>query len=467
MPFIPKEPFDQPGHRSQVIDRLVYAARLANLPDQLLTSLEIPQHVHVHKLDNGINTARVQDNDALARWGNKMGLPYIRYKGGIRYDRGAHLGKGSQLCAEMTLKAAATAPLQVNFDDILARYPDYADWEFRLLMGGGKLVAHFDPLTAGQDIVHQVTRNIGRVYAPNLINKDGTAFDVPAPDVNTSPPLMKILLDEMREHLGGRNVWHHYTGKNPLDGGHHVREYSTALAAVLATEWLMQQDKPSGFRLEGATFAIDGFGNVGGHTARLLADRKAHVKAFSDVHGALMATPSQGYFGSEDIVRYLTLAKQETVANRLFDRNMTRSALLSSDVDCLVLASPYLTLTRENADQVRARYIAEPGNGMIDNDAYDILVSKGVKIISDTMCSAGGVIVSGIEYIQNRAWEKGKPRVALPDQLVIDLMTEQLLASLKAVYRISVEHRIPLRPAIDVLALRNLHAAHEACGLYT
>jgi glutamate dehydrogenase (NAD(P)+) len=132
--------------------------------------------------------------------------------------------------------------------------------------------------------------------------------------------------------------------------------------------------------------------------------------------------------------------------------------------DVLVLAAPDLTLTGENAGKVNAKYVVELGNGVTNSDADQILQEKKVVLLPDILANAGGVMVSGYEYLQGRQWEQLTPGAAREwwaKDYVMGLLTRQITAAAAAVYALSVEHEISLRRAADAKALKTLDRAYR------
>lgn len=453
----------QAGRREAVFERFLDVARYVQPDDRTLRALSSPNHVHFHLLQVGdrvFPAARIQDENVLAEYGRLLGYRGLDYKGGIRFHPDVTIGKNMELAFEMTLKNAVIAP---SFDPA-----DSMEAGVRLFMGGGKGTVRVDPATLSDAELVAVAAEYGRAFAPHLAGRNWDPIDVPAPDVNTNGRLMQILTTEYSRQAG-RPVWSVYTGKRIEDGGIYVRDEATARGGFIVLEWLLQktlnlQGNPFEFR----TFVIDGFGNAGGFMAQIVMQNGGRVLAFSDSRGAVKAERPEGFTG-EEIANFLALKDEERKQRtRLFDRNLDPKDLLAMEADVLVLAAPDLTLTGDNADKVRAKYVVELGNGVTNTDADRVLQDKGVILLPDILANAGGVMVSGYEYLQGQEWEK-LPQAAArswwPREYVMKLLTQQITAAAAAVYGLSVQHEISLRRAADAKALKTLDRAYRVVRL--
>ena len=457
---------DDPGRRADVFQRVLQIASLVNPSEGTLASLEGPDEYQHHQLrvgDRVFDASRVHDNSVLAEFGRLLGFHGLNYKGGVRFHEGASFGKNRELAFEMTLKLAVASP---SFD--AADAIETGAW---IAMGGGKGVIQGDPTALAEDEVDRVMSEYGRAFAPFLAgpNAGGSwvPVDVPAPDVNTNGRHMKILVDRYSA-AAGRQFWSPYTGKRIADGGIEGRDEATARGGfIVLQDILRSKEDVDGNPFQGRTFAIDGFGNAGTFMARLVTERGGRVMAFSDSKGAIRS--GEEGFSAAGIERLIEQKDEEKrQRTRIVDRNLSKEDLLALPVDVLVLASPDLTLTEKNADRVRAKYIIELGNGMTDAPADQILNGKGVTLIPDVLANAGGVISSGLEFLQGREWETapdGTPRVGWTYDRALRLLTHQITAASQAVYALALQHGLSLRSAADAKALRTLDRAYRVVRL--
>jgi glutamate dehydrogenase (NAD(P)+) len=291
------------------------------------------------------------------------------FKGGLRFHPSVDMDHFRALAAVMTWKTAV------------------ADIPF----GGAKGGIDCDPheLTASEleTLTKRFTERMDEVIGPNR--------DIPAPDVGTGSRQMAWIFDAYA-------VRHGYepgvvTGKPIQLGGSLGRTEATGRGVSMVTAWACEEE---GLELGSAAVAIQGFGNVGSHAARFLAGLGARVVAVSDVHGGLYRERGldiDALFEARARDGELPIAEAgvpgEPVSN---------DDLLTLDVDVLIPAAIESVLHGGNAGDVRARLVVEAANLPSTCEAHAILVERGVPVIPDILANAGGVIVSYLEWVQNR-----------------------------------------------------------------
>ncbi|XP_042067965.1 glutamate dehydrogenase A-like [Salvia splendens] len=230
-----------------------------------------------------------------------------------------------------------------------------------------------------------------RVFTQKIHDLIGVNTDVPAPDMGTNAQTMAWILDEYSKFHGYSPAV--VTGKPTDLGGSLGREAATGRGVVYATEALLAEHGKS---IKGLTFAIQGFGNVGSWAARLFHEKGGKVVAVSDITGAVR--------NSNGIDIQALLQHKETTG-KLADFDgadaMDSNDLLAHECDVLVPCALGGVLNRENAGDVRAKFIIEAANHPTDPDADEILSKKGVVILPDIYANAGGVTVSYFEWVQN------------------------------------------------------------------
>jgi glutamate dehydrogenase (NAD(P)+) len=288
------------------------------------------------------------------------------FKGGVRFHEDVDLDESRALAALMTWKTA------------LARVP----------FGGAKggVACPVERLTT--DDLERVTR--GYIDKVEIIL--GPERDIPAPDINTGPQTMGWMLDQWAKLHGHTPAI--VTGKPVEIGGSPAREQATARGVALV---LHDAARRAGIDPEGARVVVQGFGNVGSWTARLVAGAfGCRVIGVSDVHGAIYRE------GGLDPER---LAGALAEGGRLQDvkgaERVPQDALLEVDCDILVPAAIGGVLHRRNADRLQCRMVVEAANGPTTPDADAALQDRGVVVIPDIVANAGGVIVSYYEWVQN------------------------------------------------------------------
>ena len=351
-------------------------------------------------------------------------------KGGVRFHQNVSLDEVKALAFWMTMKCS------------LVNIP----------FGGGKGGVVVDPreLSVGE------LESLSRRYFSAIADEIGPEQDVPAPDVNTTPQVMAWFMDTYSMHVGKHSPAV-VTGK-PLElGGSRGRDIATAQGTVYCLD---EAAKHLDMNLEGATVAIQGFGNAGANSAELLAKKGAKIVAISDITGAyynkkgIDVKAASAWKAEHDVI--LTDFEQTGKAEKM-DNPME---LLELPVDILIPAALENQVTDENAPRVQAKIIAEAANGPLTPFADEILNKKGTFIIPDILCNAGGVTVSYFEWVQNRMgfyWPKRK-------------VTEELhwfmRKSFRKTIQASAKYKVPNRVAAFIVAIQRLTKAAELRGLY-
>jgi glutamate dehydrogenase (NAD(P)+) len=288
-----------------------------------------------------------------------------------------------------------------------------------------------------------------------MIDLFGPDRDVPAPDVGTNPQIMSWFLDAYASHKG-EFLPAVVTGK-PIDlGGSQGRVEATAQGIVYT---IRQAATHLGFNLRGCTVAIEGFGNVGSNAAKLLEREGCRIVAVSDVSGA--------YHDEAGIDVSAALARVRTHGVLAGLERATEASLLSDpmkllelDVDILVPAALENRITGENAGRVRARLVAEGANGPLTTEADRILAEKGVFVIPDILCNAGGVTVSYLEWVQNKVGYYWK------NERIQEDLSRMMEEAFRAILETSLQYGVDMRVAAFVVAIQRVTRASEMRGLY-
>lgn len=352
-------------------------------------------------------------------------------KGGIRYYQHVTVDEVKALAFWMTYKCAVVG---VPF-------------------GGGKGGIVVDPTKLSPMELERLTRR----YFAELSDLFGPDLDVPAPDINTNPQIMSWMFDTYSMHKR-QHIPAVITGK-PLElGGSEGRKEATAQGMVFC---VIEACKKLGLDLNKVKVAIQGFGNAGSFAAKLLYEAGATIVAVSDVTGAYYCQDGLNVPKALEICAKNTswnLAGFEQTGNVIkMDNPMD---LLELDVDILIPAALENQITEENAPRVKAKMIAECANGPVTPEADDILEEKGVFLIPDILCNAGGVTVSYLEWVQNRMgyyWSK--------EQVNRDL-ERIIVKAFEDVYATSQKFQVNMRIAAFILAIDRVTTAAELRGLY-
>ncbi len=287
-------------------------------------------------------------------------------KGGIRYHPNVTLDEVKALAAWMTWK---TATVNIPY-------------------GGGKGGIICDPKRMSRGELERMTRR----YTSEILPIIGPERDVPAPDVYTDAQTMAWIMDTYSMTVGYSSLGV-VTGKPVSLGGSEGRNEATARGCLFAVEEACKVKK---FPVRGATVAIQGFGNAGSIAARLFSEKKAKIVAVSDSRG--------GVFNSRGIDPLKAIRYKErsgTVVGMPGASRISNDDLLTLKCDILIPAALENVITLHNADQIKARIVAEAANGPTTPHADEVLARKGIFVLPDILANAGGVTVSYFEWAQN------------------------------------------------------------------
>jgi glutamate dehydrogenase (NAD(P)+) len=347
-------------------------------------------------------------------------------KGGIRYHPDVSLGEVAALAMWMTWKCA------------LAGLP----------YGGAKGGVKVDPKTLSSAELQRLTRR----YASEIFPLIGPDKDVPAPDVGTDAQVMAWFMDTYSQQVGYA-VPGAVTGKPLSLGGSLGREEATGRGVVNVTrEALRHLNIP----METATVAVQGFGNVGSHTARIMHEQGARVVAVSDVSGGIY---NANGLDIPEILRRGRATKQSLAEMKLGDV-LTNEELLQLSCTVLVPAALSEQITVKNAPRLQCRILAEGANGPTTLEADRILEDKGVFIIPDILANSGGVIVSYFEWVQDLQrffWSATDIQARLHDIIT---------SAFQRTLQFSTERRTSMRMAALMSGIDHVAQAHQQRGLY-
>jgi glutamate dehydrogenase (NAD(P)+) len=233
---------------------------------------------------------------------------------------------------------------------------------------------------------------LARNYIRQLADFIGPTIDVPAPDVYTNPQIMAWMMDEY-EKIVRRHAPSVITGKPLPLGGSAGRSIATAQGGVYT---IREAAKDIGLNLNGATVAVQGYGNAGSWAAKILKDEfGCKIIAVSDSRGAIFNKD-----GLDPHVAAEFKEKTRSVVGLKDTSEISNDELLELECDILVPAALENVITRKNANNINTKIIAELANGPTTPDADQTLFEKGVLMIPDFLCNAGGVTVSYFEMVQ-------------------------------------------------------------------
>jgi glutamate dehydrogenase (NAD(P)+) len=233
------------------------------------------------------------------------------------------------------------------------------------------------------DITHEFVGHIREIIGPNL--------DIPAPDVNTNADIMAWIMDEYSNHYGFSPAV--VTGKPVHLFGSEGHEEATGRGVMIALEKALETQHKS---LKGIRVALQGFGNVGSHAARLIAEKGGRIVAVGDHKGGIENKDGL------DVSKLIAYVKEHKTVSGFAGGNAFKSEdVLTWDCDVLIPAALGGVLTAENANDVRASIIVEAANAPTTPEADEIFHRRNIMVIPDVLANAGGVTVSYFEWAQN------------------------------------------------------------------
>ena len=421
------DPTDQlraePNPYESALHQLNAAGALLGLDEGILAGLRRPRReFSVNfpvEMDNGtvrtFTGYRVQHNDARGP-----------YKGGIRYSADVSLDEVRALAMWMTWKCAI-----VN-----------------LPYGGAKGGVIVDPSSLSACEVENLSRRFISELEPII----GPDKDVPAPDMGTNAQVMAWMMDTY-SMAHGHTVPAIVTGKPVEIGGSQGRFEATGRGVRFVTEEIA---KRRGDALEDLRIAVQGFGNVGSVTARLLAEAGAKVVAVSDAAG--------GYYNGNGLDVPALISGRSNRGEILGDSpdadRITNAELIEVDCDYLIPAAIENVIVASNADKIEADVIVEAANGPTTPEAEHILLDRGRTIVPDVLANAGGVTVSYMEWVQDLQsffWEEDE---------VNQRLARIMRKAFAQVWDSAEARELSLRDAANVLGLERVVAATKLRGVF-
>jgi len=285
---------------------------------------------------------------------------------------------------------------QVNYDEVraLATLMSFKTAVAGIPMGGGKGGVSVDPKQLSEEALEELSRK----YVQGLKGHIGPDKDVPAPDVNTNAQVIDWMVDEY-EKLSGDTTKASFTGKSLANGGSLGRDAATGRGGVIVLREILNKLSIS----KEITIALQGWGNVGSFFALVAETEQPDWKLVA-------ATDSSGGVYSNDGLIAKELDRFKNNRGKLAEfgagKAISNDELIGLEVDVLVLAALEDVVNRDNVDDVKAKIVLELGNGPVSYEAYESLSERGVAVIPDILANSGGVIVSYLEWYQNKHKEK-------------------------------------------------------------
>ena len=346
-------------------------------------------------------------------------------KGGLRYTPDVSLGECAALAMWMTWKCAVVG----------------------IPFGGAKGGVICNPKAMSMGELERLSRRFATEISV-LMSPDR---DIPAPDVNTNPQIMAWIMDTYSMHAG-HSVAAVVTGKPLAVGGSEGRNDATGRGVLYCMEEALRRQGKS---LEGLTVAIQGFGNVGSVAARLLQEAGAKVIAVSDRSGGVYS--SRGL----DVKSLIRHRQERGMLTDFRDTDsITNEELLELECDVLVPAAYENQITVVNAPRVKAKLIAEGANGPTTPEADAVLRDRGITVIPDILCNAGGVTVSYFEWVQDLQeffWDEDD---------INQKLRRILVKAFDAVEQVQDHHGSDLRTAAYIVGVQRVAEAIRTRGIY-
>jgi glutamate dehydrogenase (NAD(P)+) len=346
-------------------------------------------------------------------------------KGGIRYHPDVNLGEVSALAMWMSWKCGL----------------------MHLPFGGAKGGVRVDPTALSRSELQRLTRR----YTSEILPIIGPDRDIPAPDMGTNEQVMAWLMDTYSQQQG-HAVPTVVTGKPVVLGGSLGRKEATGRGLVYLVE---EAAGTVGLNLDGATAVVQGFGNVGSHAARFLAEDGVKVMAVSDVSGGVYNDRGLDLDAVEAYVR------EHRVLEGFPDADpVTNRELLELPCDILAPCALQNQITAENASRIRCRVLAEGANGPTTLEADDILTEEGVFILPDILANAGGVTVSYFEWVQ------GTQNYMWTLQQINERLRQAVAAAFGRVHARAEEQKVDMRTAALIEGATRVSQAKLNRGLF-
>ena len=351
------------------------------------------------------------------------------YKGGVRYHQDVYLDECKALASWMTWKCA------------LAGLP----------YGGGKGGVKFNPRDFEGEDLERITRRFTHALGGNI----GPEYDIPAPDMGTSSQTMDWMMDtyvNINSSGDRQAVKRVVTGKSIACGGSQGRDAATGQGVVFCIqEWAHSRR----FNLGGSTLAVQGFGNVGSNTARILSRMGVTLTAVGD-HTGYYKNPEG--FNPHKLTDHVK--KNRSLDGYPGGRKISREEFFASEVDLLVPAALELQIGADEAKEIRAKVVVEGANGPTDLEGDQVLAERGIDLIPDILANSGGVIVSYYEWLQNKrseSWEAEE---------VLTRLERRMRRNYQAVVEKARELKVDYRTASYAIALEKLRDVYRARGIW-
>lgn len=421
-----KEPgpkLDEDSPFESMMERFRFAAELLNLDEGMFQYLASPVKQVIVSIPVVMDSGEIRVFEGYRVIHDNVLGPS---KGGIRYAPDVTIEEVKALAAWMTWKCAI---VNVPF-------------------GGAKGGVRCNPKELSTSELERLTRR----YTANMLEVFGPDRDIPAPDMNTDEQIMAWIMDtySMNAHKTETAV---VTGKPIILGGSYGRKEATGRGVVTVTLAALNK---FGILPNKCTVAVQGFGNVGSISAKLMYEQGAKIIAISDISG--------GYYNKNgiDIPDAIEYAKENNNSLEGYPNadKISNDELLQLECDVLIPAAKEDQISRQNAAKINARIISEGANGPVTANADSILEDKGIMVVPDILANAGGVTVSYFEWVQDRQgyfWT---------EERVNRRLNRMMRNAFDNLFNVSEEYDITLRQAAYVFGINKVAMTLKMRGIY-
>ena len=314
--------------------------------------------------------------------------------------------------------------------------------------GGGKGGMAIDPKDYSKAELERISKGFAKAISPII----GEKVDIPAPDVNTNGQIMSWMVDAYEE-IEGKSAKGVFTGK-PLEfGGSLARTEATGYGVNLAAKKALEK---LNIDVKGATYAVQGFGNVGFYTAYYAHKDGAKIVAFSNVDVAIY---NENGIDMEAVIK--DFKENGCISeNKGYGKDITNAELLELEVDVLTPCALENQITSENADRIKAKVVVEGANGPTTPEADEILFKKGILVVPDILANAGGVVVSYFEWVQNlQSYYWSFEEVQQKENALLS-------GAFEDVWALAAEYKVDLRNAAYMKSIERIAKAMKLRGWY-
>ncbi|TAH26056.1 MAG: Glu/Leu/Phe/Val dehydrogenase [Cytophagales bacterium] len=348
-------------------------------------------------------------------------------KGGIRFDMGVNINEVKALAAWMTWKCAVVD----------------------IPYGGAKGGITCNPREMSKGEIERLTR----AYTSSMSDIFGPDKDIPAPDMGTGPQEMAWLMDEYSKNKG-MTVNAVVTGKPLVLGGSMGRTEATGRGVMVIALAAMEKLKMTPSK---CSAAVQGFGNVGSHTAQFLSERGIKIKAISDITGAYWNNKG---IDIKDAIAYRDANRGTLEGYPSAEKMGDAAGIVTCEVDLFVPAATEDVINSHNAPHIQAKLIVEGANGPTSANADEVLSNRGITVVPDILANAGGVTVSYFEWVQNRLglrWPLDRIH-RRSDKIMVDAFDK--------VFTTAKQYKVTLRTAAYIVAIDKVASCYKFRGGY-